>query len=199
MPGRPKEFDPDIALTEAMDVFWRQGYEATPVQDLLDAMGINRGSMYDTFGCKHDLFMKSIRHYASGFADRLEEALERDGSPMANLRALFRGMESALFESEGKCPGCLITNSVMELAHRDAEVAQEIETQFKRWQQAFVRLLDRAAEAGEIHGETPHKKLAAFLVAISHGSVVCAKAGAPRATIRASHDVALQAVTAGHA
>ena len=64
MAGRPREFDPERALEQAMEVFWAQGYEATSVQDLLEAMGINRGSMYDTFGDKHTLFVAAIEHYS---------------------------------------------------------------------------------------------------------------------------------------
>ena len=65
MLGRPKEFDQDEALGKAMDVFWTKGYEATSVQDLLDHMGINRGSMYDTFGDKHALFVEAVGHTGS--------------------------------------------------------------------------------------------------------------------------------------
>ena len=196
MAGRPKEFDPAEALEGAMDVFWRQGYEATAVQDLLDAMGINRGSMYDTFGCKHDLFLRAVQHYAEAFETHARETLEQPGSPLANLKALFRGMEKVLYENT-ECPGCLITNAVMEMAHRDATVAEELQRQFAMREKTFVQLLDRAVDAGEIPAGAPRKRLAAFLVAISHGSVVCAKAGAPRATVRAIADIALLAVARG--
>ncbi len=59
MSPRHKAFDPSTVLNEAVDVFWTQGYEATSVQDLVDHMGINRFSMYDTFGNKHELFMSA--------------------------------------------------------------------------------------------------------------------------------------------
>ena len=67
---RPKEFNPDDALEKAMQVFWHKGYEATSMEDLLTAMDLNRGSLYDTFGDKRQLFLKAIDRYCHGFVGR---------------------------------------------------------------------------------------------------------------------------------
>ena len=64
--SRPKEFNPDEALEKAMQVFWHKGYEATSMEDLLNAMDINRGSLYATFGGKRALFLKAMDRYCSG-------------------------------------------------------------------------------------------------------------------------------------
>ncbi len=61
--GRPREFDEDSVLEAAMEVFWRKGYEATSLADLCDCTGLHKGSLYQTFGSKHDLFMKALKHY----------------------------------------------------------------------------------------------------------------------------------------
>ena len=58
-----KQFDSDKALTDAMNIFWSRGYESTSMQDLVDSMGINRGSLYATFGSKRSLFLQALRHY----------------------------------------------------------------------------------------------------------------------------------------
>ncbi len=78
MAGRPKEFDQQVALERAMKTFWANGYEATSVQDLLDAMEINRGSMYDTFGDKHALFSAAFDHYGRKFLQSLPPGVRID-------------------------------------------------------------------------------------------------------------------------
>ncbi len=121
MAGRPKEFDKQEALAQAMDVFWTHGYDATSVQDLLDAMGINRGSMYDTFGDKHALFTAAYDHYAQNAAARITRILDGPGSPLANIRKLLRCMADPA--GDGRRRGCMCTNAVVELAPHDAQVA----------------------------------------------------------------------------
>jgi AcrR family transcriptional regulator len=66
--ARPKEFDSDQALDKAMEPFWRQGYEATSIKDLVRHMGINRGSLYNTFGHKHRLFLACMDRYCDNMA-----------------------------------------------------------------------------------------------------------------------------------
>ena len=87
--GRPKEFDRKEALESAMEVFWAKGFEGTSVCDLLDGMGINRGSMYDTFGDKRALFLAAIDHYRQEVAGQLVEGLFAPGSPLENIRKIL--------------------------------------------------------------------------------------------------------------
>ena len=193
MVGRPKAFDPGTSLARAMEVFWRKGYEATSVQDLLEAMEINRGSMYDTFGCKQELFVKAIRHYAGEVDAKVQAILDQPGPPLEGLREMFRMMESVLFDSGDQCPGCLMTTAAVEMVHRDASIAAEITSLFAHRQAALERQLERAGDA--VRSDIPIPSLAAYLVAVSHGSVVSAKAGASRESIRAVHDLALNTLT----
>ena len=87
--ARQKEFHRGEVLHKAMEVFWTRGYEAASIQDLVKHMGINRQSMYDTFGDKHSLFLEALDHYREIQSRKVFEVLERPGSMKKNLRQLF--------------------------------------------------------------------------------------------------------------
>ena len=189
MVGRPKEFDQQIALERAMEVFWAHGYEATSVQDLLDAMKISRGSMYDTFGDKHALFSAAIDHYGRTVTCGLEEMLSADGSPLRNIRkALSRMAEQAL---NGSCRGCMATNTAVELSQHDSQAADAVTSILRRIEKAFQRTLQRAVTAGELRRTTDTRALARFLTGTCQGVVVMGKASASRATLKDIVTVAL--------
>src|SRR5207237_6339181 len=87
--ARQKEFDRDEVLHKAMEVFWARGYEGSSIQDLVKHMGINRQSIYDTFGDKHTLFLEALDLYRDIQSRKVFEVLERPGSMKKNLRRLF--------------------------------------------------------------------------------------------------------------
>src|SRR6266567_3686326 len=90
--ARHREFDRDEALHKAMEVFWSRGYEAASIQELIKHMGINRQSLYDTFGDKHALYLQALDRYREMEGHKLFELLERQGSVKNNLRQLFKGV-----------------------------------------------------------------------------------------------------------
>src|ERR1051326_3516607 len=90
--ARHKEFDREEALQKAMEVFWERGYEATSIQDLVEQMGINRQSLYDTFGDKHALYLAALDHYREVEGGKMFKLLERQGSVKKTLRKLFGGV-----------------------------------------------------------------------------------------------------------
>ena len=135
MVGRPKEFDVQAALERAMEVFWSHGYEATSVQDLVDAMGISRGSMYDTFGDKHALFSAAIEHYERTVTYGLEQMLAAPGSPLVAIRrclSLLAGQPRS-----GPCRGCMATGAAVELSQHDPKVAKAVQGILLRVEKAF--------------------------------------------------------------
>ena len=192
MVGRPKEFDEEEALKRAMEVFWSHGYEATSVQDLLDAMGINRGSLYGTFGDKHALFTAAIDHYGRTVTRGIEDLLDGSGSPLGNIRKLLGRM--AVLAADDKCRGCLATNTVIELAPHDPKVAEAVKSLLLRVEKAFQRALERAVECGELSGDVNPRALARFLSCTLQGLVVMGKAEAGRSTIKDIVSVTLSAV-----
>src|SRR6201986_4496734 len=115
--ARHKEFDRDEALQKAMEVFWSRGYEAASIQDLVEHMGINRQSLYDTFGDKHSLFLQALDRYREVEGRKLFGLLEQSGSVK---RALRQGFEVVV---EGSLGGgerrwCCVGNATSELAGR---------------------------------------------------------------------------------
>ena len=93
MVGRPKQFNQVEALQRAMELFWQTGYEGTSLPDLLQAMGIQRQSLYDTFGSKRQLYIRTIEHYRTVQLSQALTLLERDGSSIENVRDLVRFFE----------------------------------------------------------------------------------------------------------
>lgn len=193
MVGRPKEFDREEALERAMEVFWTQGYEGSSVQDLLDAMGINRGSMYDTFGDKHALFTAAIDHYGRTVTRGLEQALDAPGSPLGNIRKVLNRMADPA--GDRQCRGCLATNTIMELAPHDPEVAEAVRDLLRRVEKAFHRALHRAVAVGELTADADTRALARFLACTLQGLVVLGKASRGRPAVRDIVNVALAALT----
>ena len=192
MIGRPKQFDRHEAVERAMEVFWTYGYEATSVQDLLDAMGINRGSMYDTFGDKHALFTAAIEQYGRTVTSNLERMLEGPGSPLGNIRKVLRRMADPA--GDAKCRGCLATNSVMELAPHDPQVVEAVKALLRRVEKAFQHALERAVEVGELDADADTQALARFLACTLQGLVVIGKASASRAAVKDVVNVTLSAL-----
>src|SRR2546426_9846332 len=120
--ARHKEFDRDEALHKAMEVFWSCGYEAASIPDLIKHMGINRQSLYDTFGDKHALYLQALDRYREVEGRKVFELLERPGSVKKTLRQLFEGVvERAL--CDGQRRGCFMGNAMSELAGRCKDTA----------------------------------------------------------------------------
>lgn len=123
--ARPIGFDPEQALERAMDVFWSRGYQAASIEELVARMGIQRGSLYGTFGDKRALFLRAVDRYQRVVARELFDALEAPGSGLAAIRRFFRlRVESAL--DRRRPPGCLVTNSTVELSGRDRGAAAKV-------------------------------------------------------------------------
>jgi len=171
--GRPYEFDREETLSKAMDLFWEKGYKATSIQDLVDRMGIKRGSLYNTFGDKHSLFIAAVEHYAEEVTSKTIKVLESKGSPIENIRLFFETIVNT--PANRKTRGCLISNTVVELAPHDKKVAKTVRQILKRIQTAFLNCLNKAVELGELPKDTDTKVLSHFLATSTHGLIVTGK------------------------
>ncbi len=185
---RPKEFDPEDALHCAMEVFWDKGYEAASVRDLLDAMGINRGSMYACFGDKRELFLQSVRHYLEQMGAAFLGRLDEPGPVLPQLAGLLTHV------AEGPRHGCLLTNTAVELAPHDDEVSAAVGEALAGLEQALARALQRAVEQGELADAASSGRRARFLVTVVQGLVVLRKAGTERAVLDDAAFVAMEAL-----
>jgi TetR/AcrR family transcriptional repressor of nem operon len=144
-----KQFDTNAALTKAMEAFWARGYEATSVQDLVACMGINRGSLYATFGDKRQLFIQALRRYDDHYRKAWVETLGTGRSPREAILAAFEGAISAVLGS-GSRNGCLLVNTALELSPHDEEIAEIVGHGLAEMEGFFRARIEEGQAIGEI-------------------------------------------------
>jgi TetR/AcrR family transcriptional repressor of nem operon len=191
--ARPKEFDPDEALDRAVELFWSKGYEATSIQDLVEALGINRSSLYSTFGDKHALYLAAIDRYCADVMAPAVAALDEAASPLAAIREQFFSIPSRA-TSRRERRGCLLCNAAVERAPIDAKVQAEVMGGLGQLGTAFRRALVRARNAGEIPDSIEPAALADYLLSSYVGLIVLAKAGRKPAQLRRTATLVLNAL-----
>lgn len=148
---RTKGFEPETALEAAMELFWSRGYESTSMRDLLDGMGIGRGSFYDTFGDKRSLFLAALDRFEETRTAWAIETLENSESALAGIEEVFERTIHNLTD-HGSRRGCLMANSAVELAPRDAEIEARIARYVLRLNTAFESAVARPGERRTLHG-----------------------------------------------
>ncbi|MEM6835802.1 MAG: TetR/AcrR family transcriptional regulator [Cyanobacteria bacterium P01_C01_bin.120] len=176
--ARSKAFDPEIALSKAMTVFWEKGYAATSMQDLVDAMGIHRGSLYDTFQDKRQLFLQAIAYYHNTVVRSAIAHLKMPGAARSAIEWHFENLAERSLENTPP-RGCLITNSLVELAARDPEIAAVLKKGLQQVEDAFFQALVRAQDQGEIAPEKDLRTLAQYLTSSLQGMRVMAQVNMP--------------------
>ena len=180
--ARHKEFDRDEALHRAMEVFWSRGYEAASVGELVTQMGINRQSLYDTFGDKHALYLAALDRYREVEGRKMFEALERPGSVKRALRQLFEGVvECSLGGGERR--GCFVGNATSELAGRCRATAEKACGSMAAAEEALYRALLRGKREGEIGAGRDLRAVARFLYSSLQGLQLMSKATRDRKTL----------------
>jgi len=142
-----KRYDETDVLNRAMEAFWARGYEATSMSDLVEATGINRGSLYAAFSDKHTLFVRALKHYdqrhRSGFLDNIG----KKHRPREAILAVFEAVITAT-TSGGSRSGCLLVNTALELAAHDPEIGEIVRNSFIEVERFFrVKI-----EAGQVDG-----------------------------------------------
>ena len=185
---RTKGFETGDALDVAMHLFWRKGYAATSLRDLLDGMGIGYGSFYNAFGDKHALFLASLDRFRELRTSWIDEVLEDSG--LGGIEEVFRRTVDGLVGFEPR-RGCLLANTAVELGPHDAEVAAKISRYVRHTEAVFERAIIRAQEAGEIPADRDPRAMACFLVNTLHGLRVLARVGTDRAVLEDAVRVAL--------
>ena len=164
-----------MALDQAMRLFWRQGYEATSIQDLVDRLGINRFSLYDTFGSKHELFIAACERFRLLMNEERINELENASSGLEGIRKLFRTFEGSFADGKKDC-GCLMTNSVVEMAMHDNQVRTWAQEFLQRLEDALCHALTKARRAGEISTSKSPRELARYFTCLLQGINVIGKA-----------------------
>ncbi|MER5931998.1 TetR/AcrR family transcriptional regulator [Streptomyces sp. NPDC002054] len=189
--ARTKEFDPDAALRAALELFWRRGYEATSMSDLVEHLGIGRASLYATFGNKHELFLKALDRYAEERRPLLLEELSRPGPALPAVRAVVRRFAAEAAADESRLTGCLVTNTAAELAPHDSTAARRVELSWEHVETLLHSALVRAQAQGELPQDRDPQAMARMLLVLMQGIRVVGKASADPARVRDAAEQAL--------
>lgn len=160
-----KQFDKQAALDRALDAFWSRGYEATSMQDLVDCMGVNRGSLYATYGDKRALFLSTLRAYDQGRQQMLA-AFEARYPPREAIRQVFLAFTGGIEQSGNR--GCFLTNTALELAAHDDEIRRLVAEAQADVEAFFSRMIKKGKVEGSIAAalkvnETSRSLLASLL------------------------------------
>jgi TetR/AcrR family transcriptional repressor of nem operon len=178
-----KQFDVEQARRNAMSAFWTHGYETTSMQDLLKAMGIQRGSFYDTFKSKRDVLLAALAEYDQGRRETFRK-LAQGHSPKQAIEALFRGVVAEAKSESGR-RGCFLVNSALELAPRDADVAKIVNRAFAETETFFRSMIERGQAEGEIPKHVDPVRTAQALLGMLLGMRVLARSGAGAGVLKA--------------
>lgn len=183
--GRPKEFDEAEVLERAMQLFWLRGYERLGLAELLQHMGISRQSLYNAFGSKRGLFLRTIEHYRATQLAQALALLERDAPPIENVKAVMRFFET--LASDERCRGCLVANALVEMGPHDPEIAELLGQTLERLRQGIEEALGKARARGELAAAKSPAELSRALVNAMVGLAVLGKLPLERAAIQGIH------------
>jgi AcrR family transcriptional regulator len=190
--GRPRSFDADKALDEALLIFWKKGYEGTTVADLTEAMGIVRPSLYAAFGSKAELFRKVIARYGEKYATVLDPVSQPTSRKVAER--LLRCTADAMGDPDKNRPrGCLAVHGALASSDEANPIQKDL-VAFRM--EAFVLLRKRFAKAkaeDDLPSNCDPAALAHYLLSLSYGMAVLAVNGTNRAELHRMVDVALMA------
>lgn len=179
-----KSYDETEVLERAMHAFWARGYEATSMSDLVEATGINRGSIYAAYASKHTLFMRALRHYDKVHRADYLECISRQHAPKNAIIAAFEGA-SRNTGRKGRPGGCLLVNSVLELSPHDAEVRHFVDACLREVEDFFCSRIEAAKRDGTVGKSVPSRETAQALLGLFLGLRVLTRSRPRRATLDA--------------
>ncbi|RUT02821.1 TetR family transcriptional regulator [Dulcicalothrix desertica PCC 7102] len=172
--GRPKEFDREEVLQKALYTFWEKGYDATTLPDLLESMGINRSSFYNSFGDKQTLFREVMSLYYQQIGIKRLAILHKAKSIKQGLWDYFNhNIDVAV--AEYNPGGCLLTNTATNLKTIDEQVTKHIVQGVDRLEQALFNLLEKGQQSGEIAPNKDIKAIARLMISVSYGLNIAAR------------------------
>lgn len=188
--GRPRSFDAAKALDRALQVFWRKGYEGASLSNLTKAMGINRPSLYATFGDKAALFRAVLDRYQAGPAGYVREALNQPTARVVMERLLRGAAEVSAGPHNPR--GCLMVQGALACGKEAEPIRRELIARRAAGEAAVRRRFARAKAEGDLPADANPADLARYVVAILHGMAVQAAGGASRTKLRSIAEMALR-------
>jgi AcrR family transcriptional regulator len=189
--GRPRGFDPEKALEAALRVFWKKGYEGTALSDLTEAMGINRPSIYATFGNKEALFRKALDRYSERMTNYMGEAL-KEATARAVAERLMAGTAD-LLSCPGNPKGCLIVQGALACGDEAQGIRKELIARRATGEAAVRGRFERAKVEGNLPAGIDAGDLARYVMAVMHGMAVQSAGGASREELQGVIDLSMRA------
>ncbi|TDU32644.1 TetR family transcriptional regulator [Panacagrimonas perspica] len=189
--AREREFDEHKAIDKAMRLFWRKGYDASPLPDLLREMGVSRGSFYNAFGQKRQVLADSVRQYVDGGMDGVLLPLLEPDAGRAQIEETFRRMLAHTSGHKGRY-GCLINNCMTEIAPRDANARKLLIQARAVVEDGFARAAQRGQTDGTISRRESPRAIGRFLLNTFSGLNVASKGRPGREVLEDIARVALR-------
>jgi len=191
--ARLRAFNEEEVLDKAVEVFWARGYEGTSIQDLVDAMGIQRGSLYAAFGSKQQLFLQALERYGKVVVKQFLDVLESTPSAIETIELFFAKLVEHLLTA-GPLRSCLVTNSAIERGLKDEATKQKVLHLLNALEKGFYKTLERGQKNGEISQNLELKKVANFLTSSMQGLLVIGKVCSERSTLEDINQVTLSII-----
>jgi TetR/AcrR family transcriptional regulator, transcriptional repressor for nem operon len=190
--ARPREFDEEAAVDRAMHTFWVGGYAGTSTEQLCNATGLGRSSIYNTFVSKHELFKRSLERYFTMASQAQLGILERPGSARERLHRMLIGIVDDEFDNGHR--GCMAVNTAVELGGRDDEVSAALRRDAARTIAAICAVAEEGQRSGEIDPGSDARAVARFVYTQIRGIRLSARVGTSRAALMKVVDVAMNAI-----
>ena len=179
-------FDPEEILDRAMDVFWEKGFEATSLPDIERATGLNRSSLYNTFGSMRDVYYAALDGYRRTTSAAMHNTLSTGSAPDA-LRAYFNLVVEEAQGKQGR-RGCFLANAAVELSPSDPEAARRATESFAGIRAAFQGTIERGQSQGDVPADRDAGALASLLLTGLLGLRVATRSGEPEDVLNDSID-----------
>ncbi len=167
--GRPRKTDPEQALDAAMQAFWDKGYEATSLSDLMSATGLHKGSLYQTFGDKHALFIASLKRYLEQIYQCQKEAIAAAETPLDGLLMSLFSMQDKYNDGPSAHCGCMAVNSIIELSPHDDEVRSVLDNHYQRMVGLLQQVIQNTIDAGQSSLKQPVETTCMLMMTIVAG------------------------------
>lgn len=187
--GRPREFDEEVVLDAVVHCFWKRGYEATSVRDLISRTGLTGASLYNAFGDKQAIYRRALDHYVEGsIGDRIRrcEAME----PRAAIEAFFREILARSLKDE-ECKGCMLVNAALDVVPEDPGFRAAVADVLHRIEGFFLSCIAKGRASGSITSSRPAEDLARHLLGVLMGVRVLARVRPEKSLLEGVVDTAV--------
>jgi TetR/AcrR family transcriptional regulator, copper-responsive repressor len=192
--GRPRAYDPDSALAQAMAVFWNAGFDGTSLDDITAGTGMNRPSLYGAFGDKQALYRQALERYRAMAREALQETLRPDRPLREVVRAMYQRALSLYYSGAHGARGCFMIGTALTQAVLDADVRERLAAGLHEIDDALEARMRLAQQQGELPASADPVALAKLASAVLHTLAIRSRAGEPRTAMEAIVEPALDLI-----